>query len=56
MKKYKIVNKPVYNEPHYTVYERFCLIFWIKHNELTEQEYNNIERNIDETFHAKMED
>ena len=56
MKYFKIVNRPVYNEPHYTVYKRFCFIFWKKHNELTEQEYKNIERNIGETFGAKMED
>lgn len=56
MKYFKIVNRPVYNEPHYTVYERHHLIFWKKVNELTEQQYKNIERNIAETFRAKMED
>ena len=27
MKYLKIVNRPIYNEPHYTVYERHHLIF-----------------------------
>ena len=26
-KNFKIVNRPIYNEPHYTVYERHHLIF-----------------------------
>ena len=56
MKYFKIINKPIYNEPHYIVYKRYYLIFWKKILELTEQEYNNIERNISETFSAKMED
>ena len=56
MKYFKIINKPVYNEPHYIVYKRYCLIFWKKFLELTEQEYNNIERNINESFRLKMED
>ena len=30
MKYFKIVNRPIYNEPHYTVYERHHLIFWKK--------------------------
>ena len=53
MKYFKIVNRPIYNESHYTVYERHHLIFG-KTNELTEQEYKNIERNIAEAFRAKM--
>ena len=36
MKNFKIVNRPIYNEPHYTVYERHHLIFCKKVNELTE--------------------
>ena len=30
MKNFKIVNRPIYNEPHYTFYERHHLIFWKK--------------------------
>ena len=55
MKNFKIVNRPIYNEPHYTVYERHHLIFCKKVNELTEQEHKNIERNIAEAFRSKMQ-
>ena len=54
MKYFKIVNRPIYNESHYTVYERHHLIFG-KTNELTEQEHKNIERNIAEAFRSKMQ-
>ena len=56
MKYFKIVNRPIYNEPHYTVYKRHYLFFWKKYNELTEEEYKNIERNIGDAFGVKMED